>query len=73
MLNVLFRDFMPKYASNFSAFTARVEPGRRQEEFGQVKKLKLILKFIYRIGKQLPVYRQSFFCSAVLLSKRMRL
>jgi len=29
-------------------------------------KLKLILKFIKRIGKLLPVYRESFFCSAVL-------
>ena len=27
---------------------------------------KLILKFIKRIGKLAPVYRQSFFCSAVL-------
>jgi len=30
------------------------------------KLIKLILKFISRIGKLLPVYRQSFFCSAVL-------
>jgi hypothetical protein len=28
------RDFMPKYATNYSAFIARVEPGRRQEEYG---------------------------------------
>jgi len=25
---------MPKYANNVSAFTLRVEPGRRQEEYG---------------------------------------
>jgi len=29
-------------------------------------KLKLILKFIQRIGKLLPVFRQNLFCSAVL-------
>ena len=29
-----YRDFMPKYANNVSAFTLRVEPGRRQEEYG---------------------------------------
>jgi len=31
-----------------------------------VEELKLILKFIKRFGKLLPVYRQSFFFSAVL-------
>jgi len=30
------------------------------------KKLKLILKFMQQIGKLVPVYGQSFFCSAVL-------
>jgi len=35
--------------------------------YSLIKKVKkLILKFILRIGKLLPVYRQSFFCSAVL-------
>jgi len=32
----------------------------------QLINLKLILKFIWWIGKLLPVYSQSFFCSAVL-------